>query len=448
MRKRRVNPDLLWFIALLWVTFAIAYGIGAASAIKGTWPYSHIVEIWRYVAGHPEEHSTLAQKILNDTGVLPLRYTVSTAERAHPDSDYDELQGLPITDQRLAPLVYLSNDAPRGHRLIYGAFDFDDTLHGAILLDADGKVQNTWQITQNDLSWDHRPDHLIFPHGLEVTRDGSLIVAYTNGSSLTKYDYCGQKQWQLQGSFHHTIDLLDQDSFWVLGNTATDMSFGHELMQISVADGAVLRRFEIQQVLEANPDIDILGIRQIDSSTDFSWTYDPFHTNDIDPLPEELAHLYPDFEIGDVIVSLRSLNLIFVLDPSSLKIKWWRQGLARRQHDPDWNDRGTITIFNNNMHLGNSTIVEVDPRTMEHRTLIDGDDYDFYAWRRGNHQELPGGDILIVSSEQGRVFEVAPDGNVTFDFHNFYDSEDTALAISEAVFLDEGYFQNLPQCSD
>ncbi len=140
------------------------------------------------------------------------------------------------------------------------------------------------------------------------------------------------------------------------------------------------------------------------------------------------------------------MNLIFVVDPRSLKVKWWRHGLARRQHDPDWNARGTITIYNNNMHRGYSSIIEVDPRSMERRTLIDGADYDFYTWHRGKHEELPDGTMLITSPEQGRVFEVAPDGTVTFDFHNSFREERGPLSVSEARFLPPDYLQELPEC--
>lgn len=446
--NKRSKPEFLRVAALVWLALVVVYALGAVSATKQYWPYSQIHAAWRFVVGHPEERTTLWQKIVNDTGALPLRHVVPPAPKAYPDSAYNALDGLRLNAERVPPLVYLGKGALRGYRVIFGAFNFQQSLYGAILLDPDGKVQNTWQITQNDLPWAHQPDHLIFPHGFEVTRDGSIIVAYEKGTSLTKYDYCGRKQWQLEGGFHHSIDLFDEETFWVWGNTVSRQVYGHELMQLSVEDGSIVRRFSILDIIDANPDIDILGIRQIDSESGSTWAKDPFHYNDIDPLPEELAKHYPNFDAGDLLVSLRSINLVFVVDPHSLKVKWWRQGLARRQHDPDWNARGTITIYNNNMHRGHSSIIEVDPQSMERRTLIDGADYGFYSWMRGKHQELPDGSVLITSSQQGRVFEVAPNGTVTFDFHNTFSEEHGALAVSEARFLSPDYFQELPKCED
>ncbi|MCZ6490432.1 MAG: aryl-sulfate sulfotransferase [Acidobacteria bacterium] len=435
-------------MGLAWLALVVFYSLGAVSATREMWPYSQVLAAWQFVAGHPEERTTLWKKIMNDTGVKPLRHTVTLGPKAHPVSAYAALDGLPLKSERDPPLVYLGAGAPKGFRIIFGVFDFKESLHGAILLDPNGKVQNTWQITQNDLPWPHEPDHLIFPRGFEVTRDGSIIVAYDGGNSLTKYDYCGRKRWQVEGGFHHSVELFDEETFWVWGNIKSQETYGTELMQMSVEDGSIIRTIGILDIIRANPDSDILEIRQIDTESGANWAKDPLHRNDIDALREELAGLYPGFAAGDLLVSMRSINLVFVLDPENLDIKWWRVGLARRQHDPDWNARGTITIFNNNMHRGYSSIVEVGPQTMERRILVDGADYDFYSRIRGKHQELPDGSFLITSSGQGRVFEVAPDGTVTFDFHNPFSEEHGALSVSEARFLPPGYFQELPTCED
>ena len=184
----------------------------------------------------------------------------------------------------------------------------------------------------------------------------------------------------------------------------------------------------------------------MDSIDGNSWTHDAFHPNDIDPLPEALVDLYPGFAAGDLLISLRSLNLVFVLDPDSREVKWWRAGLGRRQHDPDWNSRGTITNYNNNMHRRHSSIIEVDPHSMERRLRVDGADYDFYNWHRGKHDELPGGQFLITSPEQGRAFEVDADGRVIFDFHNAFSETHGPLGIAEARFLPLDYFDALPTC--
>ena len=129
---------------------------------------------------------------------------------------------------------------------------------------------------------------------------------------------------------------------------------------------------------------------------------------------------FPQFSAGDLLVSLRSINLVFVLDPESLKVKWWRIGPWRRQHDPDWQDGGVITVFDNNMHRRPSRIVSISPQSYETESIADGTEFDFYTGIRGKHQVLPNGGVLITIPQQGHVVELDRDGNVVFEFLNVF----------------------------
>ncbi len=82
------------------------------------------------------------------------------------------------------------------------------------------------------------------------------------------------------------------------------------------------------------------------------------------------------------------------------------------------------------------------------RRALEGGRYDFYTWNRGKHQRYSGGGFLITSSAQGRVFEVSPDGSVTFDFRNVYGSNGKSLVLSEARFLPVDYFHEVPECAN
>ncbi len=242
---------------------------------------------------------------------------------------------------------------------------------------------NVWQTSQDDVSWPHREDKNVYPHGIAITRSGSLLVGYDHGSALTKYSYCGDIEWQNEGLYHYSIEFVGQDAAWVWGNPGEPDPQKYKpekLVKFDVKTGKVLREFLLADVHQANPQIDIFGMRQKDSEKGSEWVFEggqPWHANDVDPLPAELNPYYPDFETEDLLLSLRSINLILVIDPESLHVKWWRHGLTRRQHDPDWNDSGTITIFDNNMHREFSRIVEIDPLTLKSRTLVDGRNYDF-----------------------------------------------------------------------
>lgn len=435
-------------IALTYLIILIAFFLGFYICDTQIWPYATMKNIQNFVAGHPEENTSLVGKIKNDFDFRPSRHIIEYEKKNDfVSSNYKQLKGLPLNSRRKNPKMFLSHKAPLGYRVICGTFDFRKGLHGAILIDPSGRIANVWQISQDGVDWKHYQDSNVFLHGFEISPDGSIVTAYENGTSLIKYDYCGNIIWRIKGSFHHSIAFEDSGAIWSWGNVGSDVPYGYNLSKIDYDTGEVLKEIPLIEVLNANPDIDIFGIRQIDTVEGSKWINDVWHANDIEPLPKRFEQYYPGFNAGDLLVSLRSPNLIFVMDPDTIKVKWWRQGLTRRQHDPDWNNQGKITVFNNNMHRGYSNIMELDPVTYEYKIIVEGTEYEFYTWHRGKHQLVPNGGVLITSSAQGRVFEVDGEGKITFEFLNTYGGKNEYLSLSEARFLPKDFFKELPQCN-
>lgn len=462
-------------VAYCWLYLLTGFVAGVHIYSTQTWPYPIIKEIENFIAGDPEEKIALSEKLENDLGLKPNRHIVTSVRidetvqesrslhrRESPNfrvyfqkygKKLKELRGLPLKQHRVNPRMFLSDKAPKGYRIIYGVFDFLRTQHGAILLDPDGNIANVWQTSQEGVPWPHRKDTNVYPHGFGITPDGSIVTAYDHGSSLTKYDYCGNVVWRAKISPHHSISFDDDGNIWTWGDPQGELD-GDWLMKVDYETGEVLKALHLLHVMESNPLIDIFGIIQ-DYNGD--WIANApavfWHGNDIEPLRRALERHYPQFKAGDLLVSLRQPDLIFVMDPETLKVKWWRQGLVRRPHDPDWNFKGTITIFNNNRNRDYSSIVEIDPKTMNHKVVVDGEKFHFYSSIRGKHQLEQNGGYLITSSNQGRVFEVDPEGSVTFEFHNLYgftdrngNLDEKYLVVSEARFLPEDYFKELPVC--
>lgn len=292
-----------------------------------------------------------------------------------------------------------------------------------------------------------RPSHRKFVHGFEILPDGSIIFTFDGSISLQRFNACGERQWSTPGDFHHAVTLDDiGETIWTFEGNLTDSAFA----QVDVDDGAVLRRIPILDVVAANPKTDVLEIRKLhgnDSNansrnTEGKWQEDPFHFNDVDPLPAALVESFPGFEAGDLLVSARSLNLVFVLDPDTLEIKWWRSGAVQRQHDPDWLPSGEILVFNNRMSRDYSEILTINPATMEVNTLLDGRDLDFYTRIRGKSQLIDSGNLLVTSPQQGRAFEVTDAGETALEFINIKsDSDDTSYVISEIRWLPLDFFK-------
>lgn len=433
--------------AVLWLVFVSAFVLGIYLYDRELWPYQLVQDGKAFLEGNQDEELGVADKLRNDLGGVPARHLITPREPFDQSRTYQVLTGLPLIADRAMPDVFLSPTAPRGYRLIHGTFAFDSTLHGAILLSPDGKLLRHWPITQADVSWNHRADTNVVPHGIDITRDGSIIFAFDAGTSIRRVSWCNDVEWITMGGFHHSVDMNEDDALWSWGQVSQDAPYGRNMIRLDPVKGEVLQSIHLDDVIKANPDIDIFGIRQKDNNHRSVNAHDPWHVNDVEALSEAQAAAYPGFSPGDLLVSLRSPNLVFVFDPQSLKVKWWRQGLVRRQHDPDFNPRGTISVYDNNMHRGLSRIVDIDPNSYAHETVIAGEGYDFYSWRRGKHQEMPDGGWLVTSTEQGRVFETAPDGQIRFEFLNRFD-EQRFLPVSEAMFLPEGWFKDLPNCGD
>ena len=301
----------------------------------------------------------------------------------------------------------------------------------------DGKVLHTWKLSSEAISGFSEENKNLY--GVHLTPEGSVIFSQQEDArAIIKVDACSNVSWYIPGLFHHTITATeDGDSFWTFVGQQVD--FDHVLARYSVGEGKPEMRIDMAEVRAKNPLTHIFHLQR-DENTDLK---DVSHGNDIDPLGEEMARHFPQFEAGDLLISFRTQNLLFVLDPDTLKIKWWRIGAWDRQHDPDWEPNGTISVFSNNQVADRpySDVVGIDPRTLESSLLVDGGKLNFYSEINGDQALTAYGTRMVTSTTQGWSFEVDEQGQVVFSFVNTYEgARNSALNISEAQRLPEGFF--------
>lgn len=429
-------------IIAVYLIFMIAGAWGVMVGKYEWFPYKTIESVISFYNGYPGEDTTLIEKLMNDSGGIPRRFMFKFASL-----DKTGMQEVPVPglkERRANPLMRLSPEAPKGYRMLFGAYDFEETMWGALLLDADGKLINTWHLSTDDLPLSTDPSFRKNMNGTAIHPDGSVIFLMADsGGGIVKVDYCGNKLWTLEGLYHHAISPTDDGHFWTFEGLMVD--FDHILARVDTKTGKVVKRIDMKDVRYANPNVHIFDLQQQRN------VIDRVHGNDIEQLPNRLAADFPQFVPGDLLISFKTVNLVFVLDPESLKIKWWRIGPWDAQHDPDWNKGGLISVYSNNQRgVGDhSNIITIDPKTYEANVAVPGIKYNFFSGSQGSHHVNEMGTTLVTSPKQGRIFEVNKNGDVVFDFINLYTPEtNQTLQLAAGFHLEPDYFDfdTPPKC--
>src|SRR5262245_4866674 len=230
-----------------------------------------------------------------------------------------------------------------GWRVLVGGFVIDgEFTHAALALSPELEVVKVWKLPEKDIQGrEPLPPFGKYIHGFALLKDGSVIYSFDDGVSLQRFDACGGRIWAIAGDFHHAVTLDADEKFaWTLRVERAGERVLHEtVIKVATATGEIVRRITMEDIIAANPTLRIFDIREKDRNfvwenenrrnTSEEWLDDPFHLNDVEPLPAAIADRFEGFEAGDLLMSSRSLNLIFVVDPDTLVVKWWRLGAWR-----------------------------------------------------------------------------------------------------------------------
>lgn len=344
--------------------------------------------------------------------------------------------------------------------------------NGMKLIDMDGELIHEWRVSFNEI-WPEAPHLDQKPHDWDISIHGAFL--YPNGDivfnfqygGLVRIDKCSRVQWKLPHQTHHSIFQDMDGNLWVPGRRLrkapldkfpnVPAPFQEEYLLKVSPDGDILREISILDVIFGSTFEGVLFANGAHASQlAVPLDHDFTHINDIEVLMPQMAPAFPQFEAGDLLVSLRNVNLLLVLSPASERIKWSMTGPYLRQHDPDFLPTGWISVFDNRRDghhgqiFGGSRILELDPRTGAVATLYgERDDEHFFTEQAGDHQHLPNGNILITESEAGRAFEVTAKGDIVWSFVNRWD-ENSVAAIRRATRYPEHYMASIEQesCHD
>jgi Arylsulfotransferase (ASST) len=336
------------------------------------------------------------------------------------------------------------------HRKAYDGVTFVtsmwDKTNGLDLIGMDGSILHRWRVSLNEIfpksvdpnlrsqlhDWD------IMIHGARLYPNGDVVFNFEDGG-LVKIDRCSKVIWKLPFDTHHSVYEDAEGNLWVPGRkTLTEPQKRLPLLNPPIHEDYVFKVSPEGRILEQISLLDVFyksGQEALLFANGMALTqrsgHDMMHMNYVEPLEKRIAAKFPLFRAGDLLVSLRHLNLLVVIDGSTHKIKWSMTGPYIRQHDPHFLANGRISVYDNRADwadgktLGGSRILNIDPvlRTVE--TAYQGDTQNhFFSNMQGEHQYLPNGNILITETEGGRVFEVTPAHEIVWTYLNRYDDDE------------------------
>jgi hypothetical protein len=245
-----------------------------------------------------------------------------------------------------------------------------------------------------------------------LNREGGLLVI-ARGGLVEEYDWDGDVTWSFRIPKGH---LTHHD--------VIELANGYRL--VLAMDGRALRRSYLTEV-----DSEQQVVWQW-FAEDHLWAFpgwdsespDPAHLNSVNELPPNRWFDAGDtrFRPGNILVSARNLNAIFVIDRSSGDVVWrYSEGLDY-QHEAIMVERGLvgaglITVFNNGFNnlfdYRRSKVQAINP--VQNEVEWEYSSKFFFSGTGSTARRLTGGTTLVTSTHGGRTFEIDSRGRIVWE---------------------------------
>jgi hypothetical protein len=303
----------------------------------------------------------------------------------------------------------------------------------ALLIDAFGNVRHRWYAPFRRAfpTKSYRPrKHKRIRHWrhAELMPDGSLIVLW-HLHGFFKLDRDSNLVWSVPGLAHHDFHLMPDGSFYVMTLDAERQEgFEKSLYRTDSIDhldanGNLLGRVSLADAMEN------VGWRKLREEF---WKregtrrthlrpvarQDPFHSNSIYILTKEDAErMGPPFAPGQALISVLMMDTIVSIDLEGVETAWMQTGPFALQHHARPTPEGRIVLFNNFVAPDRSSAQIIDTRSGDVVWEYMGpDENPLFSTTSSSAEMLPNGNLLIVSTNQGRILEVTPDKKIVWEY--------------------------------
>ena len=252
------------------------------------------------------------------------------------------------------------------------------------------------------------------------------IAAYTPwGLAIVKVDKDSNLLWTYTRQAHHDLDIDNEGNIYAMTHTVVNTPWpGLEKIETPFLDDQIAVLNPNGEEIKVVSILDAIQGSEYESLLIYARTDMPkgdlMHVNSVKWLDEEDAKLFPGAKEGNVLISIRQLDVLAVMDLEKETINWALRGPWRLQHDPDLLDNGNLLIFDNRGDLknnGGSRVIEFNPQTLEISWEFPGDTGErLYSSIYGSQQRLPNGNTLISESNNGRILEVTHDKEIAWEY--------------------------------
>lgn len=303
----------------------------------------------------------------------------------------------------------------------------EQPVHEAQLWDIEGKMVHKWAA-----------EPFTKKSGWAIARidpEGYLYVVNAD-TGVAKLDWESNIVWKVEDVFHHDLNFDENGDVAVVTEQKREVPrpgdmegdpveiLDHGITFIS-KDGKVGKQiwlydvFKDEPVFEENLETRIEAKEKTRKGEGRVSGLDIFHTNAVRVLHEDIEGLGKK---GDILTSARHLDTIATVSRDTGKLIWsWGADELQHQHDPSITPDGNVAVFDNGTARKKSRVLIVDPKSNEIvRTYDGGASNGFFSAGRGLAQVLPNNNLLVFVSNQARIFEVAADDHIVWDFYGPY----------------------------
>lgn len=303
------------------------------------------------------------------------------------------------------------------------------------VMDMSGNVLHAWETDWHAL-WpeaEHVPERVRpkpgtgrYAHGAVILKSGDVVFNFEH-LGMIRVARDGEVVWRLPYRTHHSLEVGPNGNLWASGQRLVrevKENFPdrpppydeHTILEVS-PDGEILRELSVPDILHENGYEALVHSARFLRRNHATIMDDRLHLNDVEPFPEDLTPGY--FGHQDLAVSLRNVNAVFVMNLATREIKFMSIGRFSRQHDPDFLDGSSLSIFDNESGgAEQSRIVTLHAPDGRFEVAYQAQGGAFFTDIMGKHQWLPDGNLLITESRGGRAFEVTPEGDLVWQYVN------------------------------